>query len=121
MSPRGWFAKWLTFVVALIFSKLIVVLIFLVAITQVNAPIDMDISAISDPIVGIVLMFTAAFAPYLGVQTAWAFAGADMYHLVSLTEQDAKQAMQLASAGPHAPKPEPPSRVLEVLRRLTSR
>ncbi|MDN5599248.1 MAG: conjugal transfer protein TrbL [Brachybacterium tyrofermentans] len=108
---KGWFAKWLTFVVALIFSKLIVVLIFLVAITQVNAPIDMDISAISDPIAGIVLMFTAAFAPYLAYKLL-AFAGADMYHLAA-TEQDAKQAMNRPLPVPHAPKADAPRRVLE--------
>ena len=108
---KGWFAKWLSFVVALIVSKLIVVLIFLVAITQVNAPIDLDISAISDPIVGITLMFAAAFAPYLCYKLL-AFAGADMYHLSS-TEQETKQALNRPLPVPHAPKPETPERVLK--------
>lgn len=98
---RGWFAKWASFVIALIVSKLIVVLVFLVAITQVSAPIDMDLASIADPIAGVVLMLVAAFAPYLAYKLL-AFAGADMYHLSS-TEQEAKQAVNRPVPVPHAP------------------
>ena len=38
---RGWFTKWASFVVALIVSKLVVVVIFLVAINQMNAPLNL--------------------------------------------------------------------------------
>lgn len=99
---RGWFAKWASFVIALIVSKLIVVLVFLVAITQVSAPIDMDLASIADPIAGVVLMLVAGFAPYLAYKLL-AFAGADMYHLSS-TEQEAKQAVNRPVPVPHAPK-----------------
>ncbi len=64
-ATKGWFAKWATFVIALILSKLVLVVIFLVAITQVSAPIELDLASISDPIAGVVLMFIAAFAPYM--------------------------------------------------------
>ncbi|HBR89519.1 MAG TPA: conjugal transfer protein TrbL, partial [Microbacterium sp.] len=64
-ATKGWFSKWAAFVLALIVSKLVLVVIFLVAITQVSAPIEADLASISDPIAGIVLMFIAAFAPYL--------------------------------------------------------
>ena len=38
------------FVVALICSKLVLVVMFLVAITQVSAPMDADLASVSDPI-----------------------------------------------------------------------
>ena len=64
-AAKGWFTKWVAFVIALILCKLVLVVIFLVAVAQVSAPIDADLASISDPIAGIVLMFIAAFAPYL--------------------------------------------------------
>jgi type IV secretion system protein TrbL len=90
-ATKGWFGKWASFVLALIFSKLVIVVVFLVAINQVNAPIDMDLSSIADPIAGIVLMFIAAFAPYM-VYKFISFVGFDMYHVMS-AEQESKQAM----------------------------
>ena len=90
-ATKGWFGKWASFVLALIFSKLVIVVVFLVAINQVNAPIDLDLSSIADPIAGIVLMFIAAFAPYM-VYKFISFVGFDMYHVMS-AEQESKQAM----------------------------
>lgn len=81
-ATKGWFGKWASFVLALIFSKLVVVVVFLVAINQVDAPIDLDLSSIADPIAGIVLMFIAAFAPYM-VYKFISFVGFDMYHVMS--------------------------------------
>ena len=57
-ATKGWFAKWAAFVIALIFSKLVLVVIFLVAIGQVSAPIEADLASISDPIAGVVLMLS---------------------------------------------------------------
>lgn len=88
---RGWFSKWASFVVALIVSKLIVVVIFLVAINQMNAPLDLDLSSISSPVAGIVLMFVAAFAPYMAYKFI-SFVGFDLYHAMS-AESEAKGAM----------------------------
>lgn len=90
-ASRGWIGKWAMFVVALICSKLVLVVMFLVAITQVSAPIDADLASISDPIAGIVLMAMAAFAPYLTYRFI-AFVGFDMYHAIG-SEQDAKHAL----------------------------
>ncbi len=90
-ASRGWIGKWAMFVVALICSKLVLVVMFLVAITQVSAPIDADLASISDPIAGIVLMAMAAFAPYLTYKFI-AFVGFDMYHAIG-AEQDAKHAL----------------------------
>ncbi len=90
-ASRGWIGKWAMFVVALICSKLVLVVMFLVAITQVSAPIDADLASISDPIAGIVLMAMAAFAPYLTYKFI-AFVGFDMYHAIG-SEQDAKNAL----------------------------
>ena len=55
-ASRGWISKWAMFVIALICSKLVLVVMFLVAITQVSAPIDGDLASVADPIAGIVLM-----------------------------------------------------------------
>lgn len=88
---RGWFTKWASFVIALIVSKLVVVVIFLVAINQMNAPLDLDLSSIANPVAGIVLMFVAAFAPYMAYKFI-AFVGFDLYHAMS-AESEAKGAM----------------------------
>lgn len=88
---RGWVSKWAMFVVALICSKLVLVVMFLVAITQVAAPIDGDLSSISDPLAGVVLMAMAAFAPYLTYRFI-SFVGFDMYHAIG-AEQDAKNSL----------------------------
>ncbi len=88
---RGWFTKWASFVVALIVSKLVVVVIFLVAINQMNAPLNLGLSSIANPVAGIVLMFVAAFAPYMAYKFI-SFIGFDLYHAMS-AESEAKGAM----------------------------
>jgi len=97
-AARGWFSKWASFVVALIVSKLVVVVIFLVAINQMNAPINLDLSSIANPVAGIVLMFIAAFAPYMAYKFI-SFIGFDLHHAMS-AESEAKQAI---SRPPPAP------------------
>ncbi|WP_282836731.1 conjugal transfer protein TrbL [Microbacterium flavum] len=108
---KGWFAKWATFVIALILSKLVLVVIFLVAITQVSAPIELDLASISDPIAGVVLMFIAAFAPYMTYKFL-SFVGFDMYHAMS-TEQEAKSALNRPVPVPSAPKADGAKKVLD--------
>jgi len=44
---RGWVAKWASFVIALILSKVVLVVIFLLATAQVSAPIDADLQSVS--------------------------------------------------------------------------
>ncbi|GGM49501.1 type IV secretion system protein [Microbacterium saperdae] len=110
-ATKDWFGKWASFVLALIFSKLVIVVVFLVAINQVNAPIDMDLSSIADPIAGIVLMFIAAFAPYM-VYKFISFVGFDMYHVMS-AEQESKQAMNRPMPLPGKPDGGGPQKVLD--------
>jgi len=81
-ATKGWFAKWASFVIAMVFSKLVLVVIFLVAVAQLSAPIDADLASISDPIAGVVLMFIASFAPYISYKFL-SFVGFDMYHAMS--------------------------------------
>ena len=109
-ATKGWFAKWATFVIALIFSKLVLVVIFLVAITQVSAPIELDLASISDPIAGVVLMGIGAFAPYITYKFL-SFAGIDMYHAMS-SEQEAKQALNRPVPIPSAPSADSAKKVL---------
>ena len=101
-ASRGWISKWAMFVIALICSKLVLVVMFLVAITQVSAPIDGDLASVADPIAGIVLMAMAAFAPYLTYKFI-AFVGFDMYHAIG-SEQDAKNALNRPVPTPSKPQ-----------------
>lgn len=100
-ATKGWISKWIAFVLALVLSKLVLVVIFLVAIAQVAAPIDADLASISDPIAGIVLMFIAAFAPYITYKFL-NFVGFDMYHAMS-SEQEAKSALNRPVPVPSGP------------------
>lgn len=108
---RGWFGKWVGFVVALIVSKLVITVVFLVAITQVDAPIDFDLASLSDPIAGIVLMAIAGFAPYMTYKFV-SFLGFDLYQSMS-AEQEAKQALNRPVPLPSAPKAQTPNPVLD--------
>ncbi|MHC9043330.1 conjugal transfer protein TrbL [Microbacterium saperdae] len=110
-ATRGWFGKWASFVLALIFSKLVIAVVFLVAINQTNAPIDFDLASIADPVAGIVLMFVAAFAPYM-VYKFISFVGFDMYHVMS-AEQEAKQSMNRPLPMPGRPGGPAPKQVLD--------
>lgn len=110
-ASRGWISKWAMFVIALIASKLVLVVMFLVAITQVAAPMDGDLASISDPIAGVVLMAMAAFAPYLTYKFI-AFVGFDMYHAIG-AEQDAKQALNRPMPIPSTPQGQQPRKVLD--------
>ena len=100
---RAWVSKWATFVIAMIVSKVVLVVIFLLATAQVSAPIDADLESVSQPIAGVVLMLIAGFAPYMTYK-AISFMGFDMYHAMS-AEQEAKSAL-------NRPMPIPMSRRL---------
>ena len=90
-ATKGWIGKWAAFVIPLIVSKLVLVVIFLLAITQIATPIELDIAAVTEPITGIVLMGIAAFAPYM-VYRFVSFLGFDLYQQMG-TEQEAKNAL----------------------------
>ncbi|KUF06940.1 hypothetical protein [Leucobacter sp. G161] len=89
--PPGWVGKWAAFVIALIVSKLVLVVVFLIAITQISTPIAVDLAAVTEPVSGIVLLFIAAFAPYM-VYRFISFLGFDLYHAMG-SEQEAKGAV----------------------------
>lgn len=110
-ATKGWFGKWATFVIALILSKLVLVVIFLVAIAQVSAPIEADLASISDPIAGVALMLVAAFAPYLTYKFI-SFVGFDMYHAMS-SEQEAKSALNRPIPVPSMPRAADAKQVLD--------
>ena len=110
-ATKGWIGKWAAFVIALIVSKLVLVVIFLLAITQIATPIDMDITAVTEPITGIVLMGIAAFAPYL-VYRFVSFMGFDVYQQMG-AEQDAKNAMNRPVPIPTKPQGGQPQKVFD--------
>lgn len=109
---RTWVSKWASFVIALIISKVVLVVIFLLATAQVSAPIDGDIQSVSEPIAGVVLMLMAGFAPYITYK-AINFMGFDMYHAMS-AEQEGKSALNRPMPIPmnRAPSSQP-SKVLD--------
>ncbi|MCK3768836.1 conjugal transfer protein TrbL [Microbacterium aerolatum] len=108
---RGWLGKWAAFVVALIVSKLVLVVMFLIAITQISTPIALDLAAVTEPIVGIVLLFIAAFAPYM-VYRFISFLGFDLYHAMG-SEQDAKSAVNRPMPVPSKPQSDGVKKVLD--------
>lgn len=108
---RGWIGKWAAFVIALIVSKLVLVVIFLIAITQISTPIAVDLAAVTEPISGIVLLFIAAFAPYM-VYRFISFLGFDQYHAMG-SEQDAKNAVNRPVPVPTQPQSDGVKKVLE--------
>jgi hypothetical protein len=108
---RGWIGKWAAFVIALIISKLVLVVVFLIAITQVSTPIEADLSAVTEPISGIVLLFIAAFAPYM-VYRFISFLGFDLYHAMG-SEQEAKSAVNRPVPVPSKPQSDGVKKVLD--------
>ncbi|MGO0577332.1 conjugal transfer protein TrbL [Ornithinimicrobium panacihumi] len=110
-ASRSWVSKWAMFVIALIASKLVLVVMFLVAVTQVSAPIEADLASVSDPIAGVVLMAMAGFAPYLTYKFI-SFVGFDMYHAIG-SEQDAKQSLNRPMPVPSKPQGGDPQKVLD--------
>lgn len=101
-ATKVWIGKWAAFVIALIVSKLVLVIVFLLAITQIATPIELDISAVTEPITGIVLLGIAAFAPYM-VYRFVSFIGFDLYHQMG-TEQEAKSALNRPVPMPSKPQ-----------------
>src|SRR4051795_4862718 len=109
---RAWVSRWATFVIAMIVSKVVLVVIFLLATAQVSAPIDADLQSVSQPIAGVVLMLIAGFAPYMTYK-AISFMGFDMYHAMS-AEQEAKSALNRPMPIPMGRRPgSEPSKVLD--------
>lgn len=111
-ATRGWAARWGGFVLALIVSKLVVVVVFLLATAQVAAPISADLQSFADPMAGIVLMMVAGFAPYLTYKFI-SFMGIDTHHAMS-AEQETKHALDRPTPVPHrAPLRRAPAQVLD--------
>ncbi|MGP4974924.1 conjugal transfer protein TrbL [Brachybacterium tyrofermentans] len=110
-ASRSWIGKWAAFVHALIVSKLVLVVVFLIAITQMATPIEADLTAITEPITGIVMLAIAAFAPYM-VYRVIAFLGFDLYNTMG-AEQEAKNAMNRPVPVPTKPTGDGPKKVLD--------
>jgi len=108
---RSWVGKWAAFLLALIVSKLVLVLVFLIAITQMATPIKADLQAVTEPITGIVMLAIAAFAPYM-VYRLIAFLGFDVYNSMG-AEQDAKQSVNRPVPMPTKPQGGQPKKVLD--------
>lgn len=88
---RAWVGRWLSFLVALIVSKLVMVVIALMAVTQLGSPLEVDLASLSEPLTGIVLLLIAGFAPYLTFKLI-SFMGFDAYQATSM-EQESKHAL----------------------------
>lgn len=110
-AAKGWIGKWAMFVLALILSKLVLVVIFLVAVTQVSAPISTDLASVSNPLAGIVLMALAGFSPYM-VYRFLSFVGVDLYNQMG-AEQDTKTALNRPLPIPATGSGDGPKKILD--------
>lgn len=110
-AAKGWIGKWAMFVLALILSKLVLVVIFLVAVTQVSAPISTDLASVSDPLAGIVLMALAGFSPFM-VYRFLSFVGVDLYNQMG-AEQDTKSALNRPLPIPATGSGDGPKKILD--------
>lgn len=90
-ATRGWLTKWAMFILALVLSKLVVVITFLIGVNAIGAPLQPTLASFTNPIAGVVIVLIAAFAPYMTYKLI-GFLGIDMYHSMSV-EQEAKQAV----------------------------
>jgi hypothetical protein len=63
-ATRGWIRKWIEFTVALIFSKLVVVILFTLAVELVGSP-GKGMAAVGNLFSGLALLIIACFAPWL--------------------------------------------------------
>ena len=63
-ATRGWVRKWIEFVLTMVFSKLVIVITFVVASSMVTEPGD-GIGGLSDLVTGILLLFLAGFSPWM--------------------------------------------------------
>ena len=88
------------------------VVVFLIAITQMATQIEgRGLTAITEPITGIVMLAIAAFAPYM-VYRVIAFLGFDLYNTMG-AEQEAKNAMNRPVPVPTKPTGDGPKKVLD--------
>ncbi|WP_242607826.1 conjugal transfer protein TrbL [Xylanimonas ulmi] len=99
-ATRSWGSRWASFVIALALSKLVIVVMFLLAAAQASTPISGDLASLSEPLTAVVLMLIAGFAPYMTYKVI-NFMGFDMYHAMS-AEQEAKHSLNR-----HIPMPTP--------------
>lgn len=107
-ATRGWVSRWAQLVVALILSKLVLVVVLLLATSTLSAPLDADLASVSEPLTGVVLLLVAGFAPYLTYR-AISFIGFDLYQSMH-AEQEAKQALNRPMPYvPNVSRPAPPS------------
>lgn len=107
---RQWVSRWASFVIALALSKLVIVVLFLLATAQASTPISGDLASLSEPVSAVVLMLIAGFAPYMTYK-AITFIGFDMYHAMS-AEQEAKGALNRSIPLPTPRLPSSISRVI---------
>lgn len=104
---RAWVGRWLSFLIALIVSKFVIVIIFLVATTQLASPLEFDLASLAEPLAGIALLLIAGFAPYM-VYKLISFMGFDIYQLMSM-EQESKHALDRPLPLPAAMPGSPPN------------
>lgn len=87
---RGWVRRWVELVAALVFSKIVIVVVFVVGVSAFGSagngsqPGQSDAAALSDLLVGLLLLGIAAFAPWLSWRFVH-FAGAEVSEAMHAT------------------------------------
>jgi hypothetical protein len=81
---RSWVRKWIEFTAALVFSKLVLVIIFMIGLSVLNgagqAPGDHATASITSLVIGALTLLLAGFAPWIAIKLVH-FAG-DSFHAV---------------------------------------
>jgi type IV secretion system protein TrbL len=94
---RPWVGKWIEFTVAMIFSKLAIVVIFVVALSLLGDP-GSGIAGLSNLLTGLLLLLLASFAPIMVLKLVHYIGGdiAAAHH--SSVKSDVRAAVRTASA-----------------------
>lgn len=94
-ATSGWVRRWIEFTIAMIFSKLVVVIIFTLALSLVGDP-GTGMAAVGSLFSGLALMVIACFAPWMLLKLVH-FIGGDV---VSAHHQGIQQGVTTAGATP---------------------
>lgn len=103
---RSWVPKWIEFTLALVFSKLILVIIFMIGLSVLNsagtpssgAGGDKTTAAVTNLVIGALTLLLAGFAPWIAIKMVH-FAG-ESFHAVHAQAGSAAQGGRVAVAAP---------------------
>jgi hypothetical protein len=99
-ATRGWVRRWVEFTLAMVFSKLVVVLIFTIALSLL-AHSGGDWTGLSNLMTGLLLLILASFSPWMVFKLVHFVAGdlAAAHHMSAVSDTRAATGSAMAVAG----------------------